>query len=72
MAKAGLLAEIKDRGAVVEWSPFGKRPSLVAIGTKDSAGAGFDEYGGEMELFDLDFSMPATTPTSPVASVGAA
>tara|TARA_A100001035_G_C27691407_1_gene458008 strand:- start:386 stop:604 length:219 start_codon:yes stop_codon:yes gene_type:complete len=72
MTKPGMLAEIKDRGAVLEWSPFRSRPSLVAIGTKDSAGAGFDEYGGELELFDLDFSQPASTPTAPIASAKAA
>jgi protein transport protein SEC31 len=67
-----LLSEIQDRGAVLEWSPFPERPSLVAVGTKDSAGAGFDEYGGEMELFDLDFTKPSSTPTAPIASVKAA
>jgi hypothetical protein len=70
-SKPGILAEIKDRGAVLEWSPFTSRQSLVAIGTKDSAGAGFDEYGGELELYDLDFSQPASTPTAPIASVAA-
>ena len=69
--KSGILAEIKDRGAVLEWSPFTSRPSLVAIGTKDSAGAGFDEYGGELELYDLDFSQPLSTPTLPIAKVSA-
>ena len=67
-----LLSEIKVRGAVLEWSPFRERPSLVAIGTKDSAGAGFDEYGGEMELYELDFQASSSTPTKPIGSVKAA
>lgn len=67
-----VLSEIKDRGAVLQWSPFRERPSLVAIGTKDTAGAGFDEYGGEMELFDLDFQAPSSTPTTPIGSIKAA
>lgn len=70
--RMSILGEIKDRGAVLEWSPFKERSSLVAVGTKDSAGAGFDEYGGEMELFDMDFKAPSSTPTTPIGSVKAA
>jgi len=42
-----LLKQIDDKGAVLEWSPYAERASMVALATKDSAGAGFDEYGGD-------------------------
>jgi len=51
-----LLKQIDDKGAVLEWSPIAKCPNLVALGTKDSAGVGFDDFGGELELHLLDFS----------------
>lgn len=52
-----LLHQLEDRGAVVEWSPKRNAPNMVAIGTKDSAGAGFDDYGGELELHNLDVAV---------------
>jgi len=51
-----LLKQIDDRGAVLEWSPIPEHANLVALGTKDSAGSGFDDHGGELELHSLDFA----------------
>jgi len=51
-----LLKQIEDKGAVLEWSPVAEYANLVALGTKDSAGAGFDDHGGELELHSLDFA----------------
>jgi len=51
-----LLKQIEDKGAVLEWSPISQFPNLVALGTKDSAGSGFDDHGGELELHSLDFA----------------
>ena len=51
-----LLKEIEDKGAVLEWSPVVGRPNLAALGTKDSSGVGFDDYGGGIELHSLDFA----------------
>eukprot|EP01038_Epipyxis_sp_PR26KG_P012063 gene12063-16144_t len=51
-----LLKQIEDKGAVLEWSPLAAYPNLVALGTKDSTGSGFDDHGGELELHCLDFS----------------
>ncbi len=50
-----LLKQINDKGAVLAWSRLAAHPNLVALGTKDSAGAGFDDYGGELELHKVDF-----------------
>ena len=54
-----LLHQLEDRGAVLEWSPKKSHPNMVAIGTKDSAGSGFDDYGGELELHNLDVAVGA-------------
>ena len=51
-----LLKRIDNKGCVLEWSPIASQPNLVALGTKDSAGAGFDDYGGDLEIHQLDFS----------------
>ena len=63
-----LLKSVNDRGAVLEWSPTA---SAFAIGTRDSAGAGFDDYGGELELHSCDFSNAASTDTVVTGSVKA-
>jgi hypothetical protein len=49
------VKSIVDKGAVLEWSPLAAHSSIVALGTKESAGGGFDDYGGEIELHKLDF-----------------
>ena len=56
-----LLKQIDDKGAVLEWSPLMSQSNMVALGTKDSAGLGFDDYGGVLELHMLDFSNPSTS-----------
>jgi len=63
-----LLKEIEDRGAVVEWSPSSTR---LAVGTKDSAGAGFDDYGGELELYAADVANAETMAMAPQGKVKA-
>lgn len=65
-----LLHQLEDRGAVLEWSPKRSAPNMVAIGTKDSAGAGFDDYGGELELHDLDVAVGSKS-SAPVGKVKA-
>ena len=64
-----LLKQIEDRGAVLEWSPYAERANLVALATKDSAGAGFDEYGGELEIHALDFAATGTSTGPALGSV---
>lgn len=39
-------------------SPLGTSPNLLALGTKDSGASGFDDYGGELEIMNLDFKEP--------------
>jgi hypothetical protein len=63
-----LLKEIEDRGAVVEWSPSSTR---LAVGTKDSAGSGFDDYGGELELYAADVANAETMAMAPQGKVKA-
>eukprot|EP00604_Paraphysomonas_vestita_P002038 CAMPEP_0174819872 /NCGR_PEP_ID=MMETSP1107-20130205/3327_1 /TAXON_ID=36770 /ORGANISM="Paraphysomonas vestita, Strain GFlagA" /LENGTH=477 /DNA_ID=CAMNT_0016034125 /DNA_START=672 /DNA_END=2102 /DNA_ORIENTATION=+ len=58
-----LLKQINDKGAVVEWCPLLDYGNLVALGTKDSAGSGFDDYGGELELHMMNFSDRSSTTT---------
>lgn len=40
------------------FSPLGTSPNLLALGTKDSGASGFDDYGGELEIVNLDFTEP--------------
>lgn len=65
-----LLKQLEDRGAVLEWSPKRSHANMVAIGTKDSAGAGFDDYGGELELHNLHTAVGSTA-SMPVGKVKA-
>jgi len=51
-----LLKQIEDKGAVLSWSPISSHASMVALGTKDSGGLSFDDYGGELEIHKLDFA----------------
>ena len=59
-----MLKCIDDKGAVIEWSPISSVPNLVAVGTKDSTGSGFDDYGGELELHQLDFTDTSSSSTN--------
>jgi hypothetical protein len=58
-----LLKQIDDKGAVIEWSPISSNPNMVALGTKDSAGSGFDDYGGDLEIHKLNFQDKGTSST---------
>lgn len=49
------LKQIRDKGAILAWCPLHAHSSIVALGTKDSAGGGFEDYGGDLELHRLDF-----------------
>ncbi len=50
------LKTITDRGAVVAWSPLLALPGVLAVGTKEGGGGGFEEYGGDLTLFAVDLS----------------
>jgi len=39
-------------------SPLSSSPNLLALGAKDSGASGFDDYGGELEILNLDFKEP--------------
>ena len=53
-----LLKSLDDKGCTIAWSPLGGagRQSILAAGTKEGAGGGFEEYGGDLELFDLQLN----------------
>jgi hypothetical protein len=50
------LKTITDRGAVVAWSPLPNAPGILAAGTKEGGGGGFEEYGGDLTLYSVDLS----------------
>ena len=50
------MKEIEDKGATVAWSRSKLHPSILAVGTKEGGGSGFDNHGGELELHGLDFA----------------
>eukprot|EP00578_Thalassiosira_sp_NH16_P006546 CAMPEP_0181106352 /NCGR_PEP_ID=MMETSP1071-20121207/16486_1 /TAXON_ID=35127 /ORGANISM="Thalassiosira sp., Strain NH16" /LENGTH=1086 /DNA_ID=CAMNT_0023189753 /DNA_START=165 /DNA_END=3425 /DNA_ORIENTATION=+ len=50
------IAELKDKGVVVAWSPLGEYADVVALGSKEKGGIGFDDYGGELELYDWNIT----------------
>ena len=52
------LKTIPDRGAVVAWSPNASSPNVLATGTKEGGGGGFEDYGGDLTLYKMDFSNP--------------
>jgi hypothetical protein len=45
-----LVRELKDKGATIAWSPVAGEPSLLALASKEGGGAGFDDYGGELQV----------------------
>jgi len=47
------VAQIEDRGAAVAWSPVQNHADVIALGSKDSGTIGFDDLGGELELYNL-------------------
>lgn len=58
-----LLKEIPDRGATTAWSPLASAPNLIAVGFKDvGSGTGFDNVGGELEIYELDLTSTQETP----------
>ena len=56
-----LLKEIESSAATA-WSPNIDRSNLLAIGSKEGVGVGFDNYGGELQLHSMDFgdTLPRT------------
>lgn len=56
------ITQIEDRGAAVAWSPLANNADVIALGAKDSGGIGFDDYGGELELYDLNITCPEGSP----------
>ena len=64
-----LLKSLDDKGATVAWSPLGgNAASLLATGTKEGAGGGFDDYGGDLEIYDLQLNS-ANVPSKKIGAV---
>ena len=58
-----LLKSLDDKGATVAWSPIGgNAASLFATGTKEGAGGGFDDYGGDLDIYDLQLQAAGSPP----------
>lgn len=51
-----VLKTIPDRGAVTAWSPLSESPNILATGTKEGGGGGFDERGGDLTLYAADMT----------------
>jgi len=51
-----LITQIEDKGAVVAWSPIGEYADVIALGSKEKGGIGFDDYGGSLELYNLNIT----------------
>ncbi len=58
-----LLKQVEDKNANLAWSPLPDQGNLVALGTRDGGGGGFDDYGGELEIHKLDFGVGDTRTT---------
>ncbi|GMH62940.1 hypothetical protein TrRE_jg5124 [Triparma retinervis] len=66
------LREINNLAGLLAWSPIGNGDlrSVVAVGTKDSGSIGFDDYGGDLELYDLCLNQGTSSSTPEVKSLG--
>lgn len=58
-----IIKQLTDRGATIAWSPMREIPNLIASGTKEGGGGGFDDYGGELAVHRIDMN---TTDLKPV------
>ena len=54
-----VLKTVEDVGATLAWYP-GAKP-MVALGTTEASGAGFDDYGARLELHALDLTDESAT-----------
>lgn len=50
--------------AVSTWSPVASRSNVLALGSKEGVGVGFDNVGGELQLHSMNFSDVSPTTTS--------
>lgn len=49
-----IIKQFTDKGATIAWSPLRETPNLIASGTKEGGGGGFDDYGGELAIHRID------------------
>lgn len=59
------ITQIEDKGATIAWSPNHASPDILALGTKDSGGLGFEDTGGELDLYDLNLTSPEGSKPEP-------
>jgi hypothetical protein len=50
------VKQIADKGACIAWSPLKSAPNVLATGTKEGGGGGFEDYGGELALYGFDLA----------------
>ncbi|KAG7359849.1 WD40 repeat-containing protein [Nitzschia inconspicua] len=51
-----MLAQINDRSSAIAWSALAGHADVLAIGAKEGGGGGFDDTGGELELYDMNLT----------------
>ena len=57
-----LLKHIPDVGATLAWCPrAGLDTCMVALGTTEASGSGFDDYGASLQLHKLDLCDGSTS-----------
>jgi len=49
---------VLDKGACIAWSPLDHAPNVLATGTKEGGGGGFEDYGGELARHGFDYAQP--------------
>eukprot|EP00591_Stephanopyxis_turris_P009575 CAMPEP_0195525504 /NCGR_PEP_ID=MMETSP0794_2-20130614/25990_1 /TAXON_ID=515487 /ORGANISM="Stephanopyxis turris, Strain CCMP 815" /LENGTH=1054 /DNA_ID=CAMNT_0040655983 /DNA_START=104 /DNA_END=3268 /DNA_ORIENTATION=+ len=54
------IAQIEDRGSALAWSPISSHTDVIALGSKDSGSIGFDDVGGDLELYDFNITGSST------------
>ncbi|KAL7553035.1 hypothetical protein ACHAWF_017169 [Thalassiosira exigua] len=60
------IAELQDKGAVVAWSPLREHADVIACGSKEKGGMGFDDYGGSLELYDWNITQGGDSMPEPM------
>ena len=57
-----LLKAIRPSGSTLAWCPLKQYRNLIVTGTREGMTSGFDDSGGALEIYDLDFSQSSETP----------
>jgi protein transport protein SEC31 len=53
-----VIKQINDESSTIAWSPVKSMTNVIATGTMEGGGGGFDEYGGALSLHRFDPANP--------------